>query len=177
MAQRPVKPRGAPARLPNSETGRDWERIKDRTRTVNSPAPGSRDTLGEIKKDFLEIQIVTNQLLQTVRSQPGLNFKYISHTAGKIKTLAGRLDSNLGLRESERAEQRADYEFSETALKSSLSSLHRLVRSFVENPIFKEKNVFDVQETKRAKQDVKRIIAVSDQIKETAKKLNKNAGK
>ena len=177
-AQRPVKPRGVPQSVPAPiETDREWERISSRTTIVNSPAPDGRETLREIRKDFLKIQILTNELIRAVGSKPQLEYKYISDTAGKIRTLAERLDSNLALGKPEGAGPRAEFEFSETALKSSLRSLHRLVRSFVENPIFKERNVFDIQETKRAKQDVAGIIAVSEQVKKIARKLNKNAGR
>ena len=164
-----------PAPVPRSmENDADWERMNSRTKTVNSSTSDGREALGDIRKDFVQIQLLTNELIKSVVFKHEIEYKRIAETAGKIKTLAGRLDSNLALGKSKGAEPRTEYEFNDAALESSLRSLHRFVRSFVENPIFKEKNVVDVQATKKAKQDVDSIIAVSEQVKKIARRLNKD---
>jgi len=132
----------------------------------------------QIKKDFQEIQVLNDELLRQVSSNPAFDYKQISEAASRIKTLAGRLDSNLVLGKSESGRApRPEYEFSEAALRSSLLALYDLVGRFVENPIFRERGVFDIQETKKAKEDVDDIIALSDQIKKIAKRLRKDASK
>ena len=179
MAQQPPTPHGVPPPLPNTpETERDWERTNPRkTRRVDNRTPTGRATLGEIKKDFLKIQIVNNELLQSVTSNNSLDYKYIADAASKIKTLAGRLNSNFALGKSQTEDHPPEYEFSQEVLKASLFSLHSLVVRFVDNPIFRERGVFDIQQTKKAKQDVDSIITLTEQIKTIAKRLSKEVSK
>lgn len=167
-------PRRNPPDYPDLDTSRDAAR---RAKRDDAPAPDRRLILVQIKKDFQQIQAFNEDLGQLLAANTPLDYKYVSDTASKIRSLAGRLDSNLVLGESESKPSRPAYEFSEAVLRSSLCSLHDLVISFVENPIFRERGVFDIQETKRAKGDVDEIIALSDQIKKIAKKLRKDAGK
>jgi hypothetical protein len=178
-AQQPRTPHGVPPPLPNTpDTERNWERINSRkTRRVDSSAPTGRATLGEIKKDFLQIQIVNNELLQSVTSNNSLDYRYIADAASKIKTLAGRLNSNFALGKPQIEEHPPEYESSQVMLKASLSSLHSLVVRFVGNPIFRERGVFDIQQTKKAKQDVDSIITLTEQIKTITKRLSKEASK
>lgn len=179
MAQE-VSPRGIspPRRNTPDYPERDFERESARkVRRVDVAAPDRRLTLIQIKKDFLQIQVLNSELGQELGSNRALDYKHIFDTASKIKTLAGRLDSNLVLGKSEGKEPRPEYEFSEAVLRTSLLSLGDLVVRFVENPIFRESGVFDIHETKKAKQDVDSIIALSDQIKRIAKKLSKETSK
>ena len=175
-----VNPRGIPPPRRNTPDYPDREAEREAARRVrrdDAPAPDRRLVLVQIKKDFQQIQVVNDDLGQLLAANTALDYKYVSDTASKIRSLAGRLNSNLVLGESENKPARPEYEFSEAVLRSSLFSLHDLVISFVENPIFKERGVFDIQETKRAKGDVDEIIVLSDQIKKIAKKLKKDAGK
>ena len=178
-AQQPPTPHGVPPPLPNTpDTERDWERTNTRKmRRIDNRTPTGRATLGEIKKDFVKIQLVNNELLQSVTSNNSLDYKYIADAAAKIKTLAGRLNSNFALGKSQTEDHPPEYEFSQEVLKSSLFSLHSLVVRFVDNPIFRERGVFDIQQTKKAKQDVDSIITLTEQIKTIAKRLSKGTSK
>ena len=178
-AQQPPTPHGVPPPLPNTpDTERDWERTNSRKmRRIDNRTPTGRATLGEIKKDFLKIQIVNNELLQSVTSNNSLDYKYIADAASKIKTLAGRLNSNFALGKSQTEDHPPEYELSQEVLKGSLFSLHSLVVRFVDNPIFRERGVFDIQHTKKAKQDVDGIITLTEQIKTIAKRLSKEPSK
>ena len=175
-----VNPRGIPPPRRNTPDypERNLEReASRRVGRVNIPAPDRRLILAQIKKDFLQIQVVNDELGQQLTANGGLDYKHISDAAGKIKTLAGRLDSNLVLGKSEGKEPHPEYEFSEAGLRSLALSLHVLVVRFVENPIFRERGVFDIQETKKAKEDVDSIIALSRQTKRIAKQLRKETSK
>lgn len=171
-----VNPRGiSPPRRntpdnPEREANRDASRRADR---IDSPSLDRRLTLIQIKKDFHQIQAVNDEL-QRITSNATLDYKRISDAASKIRALAGRLNSNLALGKSESKEARPQYEFNAMVLRSSLFSLHDLVVRFVENPIFRERDVFDIPETKRAKGDMDDIIFLSKQIKKIAKRLREN---
>jgi hypothetical protein len=175
-----VNPRGVPPPRRNTPDNPDREAESEAARKVrrdDAPRPDRRAILAQIKKDFQQIQVVNEDLSQQLAAGGPLDYKHVSDSASKIRSLADRLDSNLVLGESENKGSRPEYDFSEAALRSSLVTLHDLVISFVENRIFRERGVFDIQETKRAKGDVDEIIALSDQIKKIAKKLRKDAGK
>jgi len=179
MAQE-VNPRGVPPPRRNTPDYPEFEKDRDAARkakSVDSPAPDKRLVIIQIKKDFQQIQVVNDGLQQGLTSNRALDYKHIADAASKIKTLAGRLDSNLVLGKSETRKPHPEYEFSEAVLRTSLLSLHDSVVRFVENPIFTESGVFDIQQTKKAKQDVDSIIILSDQIKRIAKKLGKDTSK
>lgn len=171
-----VDPRGVPPPRRNTPEypERDYSR---KVRRIDNAAPGKRLILLQIKKDFEQIQVLNDELGQQLTSNRPLDYKHISDAASKIKSLAGRLDSNLVLGKPESKEPRPEFQFSETVLRSSLLSLHGLVISFVESPIFRETGVFDINETRKAKHDVDSIIVVSDQIKTIAKRLRKDANR
>jgi len=175
-----VNPRGIPPPQRNTPDYPDREADRDKARKANRvdvAPPDRRLILIQIKKDFQQLQVVNAELEQRLSSSGLLDYKYISEAAAKIKTLAERLDSNLVLGESESKESRPEYEVSEAVLRSSLLSLHDLVITFVENPIFRESGVFDIPETKKAKADMNGILVLSDQVKKIAKRLRKDAGR
>ena len=178
FAQQPPTPHGVPPPLPNTP---DTPRVRDTTprikRGADRPARNGLATWGEIRKDYLKIQILNLELMESVAANPALHYKYISDKASKIKTLAGRLNSNLALGKSQTEERPPEFDFNDELLRSSLLTLHRLVIRFVDNPIFRERGVFDIPQTKKAKQDVDGIMALSDQIKMIAKRLGKSAAK
>lgn len=167
VAQQPPPPRGVPPPLPNTpDTERNWERINARSsKKYDARAPTGKPVLGDIRKDFNELQAVANNLHFSLASQGTLNHKYIGDAASRIRTLAIRLNANLALGKPQVEAAPPDPEYSDEILRTSLVSLHRLVARFVDNPIFRERGILDIPQTKRAKQDVDGIVAVSEQIK------------
>lgn len=167
VAQETATPRGVRPPLPNTpDAERGWERTTDRKQKKwGARAPSGRPVLGDIRKDFAEIQSLNNQLIFATAAPNLLNYKYISDSVGRMKTLAVRLNSNLGLGRSQVEVETPEIEYSDSVLRASLISLHRFVAKFVDNPIFKERGVFDITENRKAKQDVDGIISLSDHIK------------
>ena len=173
MGQR-VNPHGIPPPPRNTPDypERESERANSRRlRRVSVGAPDRRLVLLQIKKDFQELLLRNEELGQQVTSNRAFDYKHVSDTASRIKSLAGRLDSNLALGKPENKEPIPEFEFSDAGLPSSLVSLHGRIVSFVENPVFREAGVFDIRETSRAKADVDAIIVLGGQIKRIAKKL------
>jgi hypothetical protein len=152
----------------------DWERVSI-PRLVISP-PDRQSIILQTKSDFRQLQLINYEQLQSINSQPALDYKYISDRASKIKKLAHRLNSNLAFGKLESEGSTAVPECSDEHLKASLISLNRHVYNFVHNPIFREKGVFNIPETKRAREDVDRIIVTSEQTKAIAQKLKKQRG-
>lgn len=172
-AQQPANPRGMPPPLPNTpDSERNWERINDRRpRKWGARTPSGRPVLGDVRKDFVEIQNVTSELLSSITSQSSLNYKYVSDSASRIRTLAGRLNSNLALGKPQIEGEPPEVEYTDALLRASIFSLNRFVTRFVDNPIFKERGVFDIEQNRKAKQDIDGIISLSDHIKRITRRM------
>jgi len=132
--------------------------------------------VAQIREDFVRIQIVNNDLAQAVSRRGGLDLKVIANQASEIKKRAGRLKENLVLPEIEEVFERSRPEEAGAEagqLKSSLHTLDRLILEFVNNPIFKEAHIVDVQLSAKARRDLEDIIEVSDRVKKSSEKLKK----
>ncbi len=175
MAQEPPSPRGVRPPLPNTpDTERSGVRVGTRdSKRFDAKTPSGRSRLGDVRKDFVAIQTVNDELRTTVAAQPSLDYRYISNAAGRIKTLAIRLNSNLALGKPQVEGVMPELQYNEEMLRASLFSLHRLVVRFVDNPIFKEPGVLNIPQTKRAKQDVDGIMSLSDHIRRITQQLSR----
>ncbi|HEX8145112.1 MAG TPA: hypothetical protein VF553_21280 [Pyrinomonadaceae bacterium] len=152
------------------------EESANRPRTVRREP---RLALMQIREDFRRIQIVNNDLSQAASSASTLDLKFVARSASEIKKLAKRLKDNLVLPKPENASEPARAEVGAEAeqLKSSLSVLRGLIDGFVSNPVFKEPNVIDAQNSFKARRDLEEIIALSDQVKKSSEKMEKLARK
>lgn len=141
--------------------------------------------IAQMREDFVRIQVVNYELADVVRhgsSSSGggtLDLKLIAKSVAEIKKRARRLKDNMALPETGNVFERPQMEVGPEAgqLKSSLSVLNKLIIGFVNNPMFKEANVVDVQLSVKAKHDLEDIIEISEQIKKSSEKLNKIARK
>jgi hypothetical protein len=176
VAQQPPSPRGVPPPLPvTPDSERTGVRLGSKpNKRFDAKTPNGRNRLGDVRKDFAAIQVVNNELRVSVTAQAALDYKYISSAAGKIRMLANRLNSNLALGKPQVEGEPVDLEYNDARLRSSLFYLHRLVARFVDNPIFREPNVLDIPQTKRAKQDVDGIMSLTDQIRRITQQLSKD---
>lgn len=141
-----------------------------------------RLNIAQIREDFVRIQVVNYELVDEVRRGDGagaLDLKLVAKSVAEIRKLARRLKDNMALPETENVFERPQMEVGPEVvqLKSSLSVLKKLIIGFVNNPIFKEANVVDVQLSAKAKHDLEDIIELSEQIKKSSEKLNKLAAR
>jgi hypothetical protein len=132
----------------------------------------------QLSEDFTRIQVVNNELVVAAgRSEP-LDLKFVAKSASEIRKLAERLRDNLALPELDKAHKPTMEDITETdQLRSSLSTLGKLIAGFAHNPVFKETNVVDAQLSAKARRDIEEIIELSGQIKKSSEKLNKAAQK
>ena len=134
-----------------------------------------RLVLAQIKEDFLQVQVVNDELRNS--AQPGsLNFKVISKSAAEITRRAERLKENLMLpkveRESGPAPSKAELEIAQ--LNLSILALHKAIGNFVENPVFEKLGVVDAKLSARASRDLEQIILVSKQVKKNSEELGRD---
>ena len=63
------------------------------------------------------------------------------------------------------------------ALRSAVASLDALVNAFAWNPIFKQPNVVNLEQSAKAARDLEGVISLSDRINQSAAELSKLAKK
>jgi len=131
----------------------------------------------QVQEDFRRLQIVNNEMMQTVFVAKSLDYRLILTSTEEIKRRALRLRQNLMLPRISRNEE--DQKFHEASgyqqLKASLLLLDRSIMSFVTNPLFKLPNVIDPKLAETATVDLGSIIKFSDAVRKDAGKLSKSA--
>ena len=154
----------------------DMEIIENALRKNNGRHSGRYPplVLEQIRDDFLRIQVVDRRLAQATSSNEKLDVGLVAKSTAEIKKRATRLKKNLALPELEAESARRpnpDVQLEPERLRASLAMLSSLIDRFVSNPIFKESKLVDTQLSAQALQDLKTIIATSDEIKRTSEKL------
>lgn len=145
--------------------------------------PGSRAgvdrrmMLVKIREDFLQLQII-NDDLQKWTSRPGsLDLTPVAKGASEITKRSERLRDNLSLPAIAKASElpAAKPEAGMEQLRSSLRELSRAIHGFVANPIFERSRVVDANLSAQARRDLEEIIRISKQVKRNTQQL-KRAG-
>ena|SRR2546421_4487545 len=128
-----------------------------------------RIIVAQIKEDFLQIQIINDDLkLQTA-------MKSVARSAAEINRRASRLKDNLSLPEASAisAPRAAPADNSPDQLRSLLSSLRNSINGFVENPVFESAKVIDARLSAQAGRDLRQIIELSKRIRKSSERLSR----
>ncbi len=121
----------------------------------------------QIREDFTRLQVVNNEMMQTVFVKKNVDRKLIAATTAEINKRAARLSENLVLpRLDDKAKnQKRDDAGNDSGLQAGLLKLDRCIMSFISNPLFKQPNVVDAQLALKARRDLDLIIRLSKQLK------------
>lgn len=169
----------AQGRLPSTMSERN-RNLMDRETQITLLERGAKETakrepqllLQEINEDFARLQVVNNEVKLKASANPVLDFKYVSDAASEIKKRSSRLRTNLVFPESSNTDKREKTPPTE-GLKSRLTTLDRLIRSFVTNPVFTDVGVINAELAAKARGDLDEIVDLSDKVKKHAAKLSK----
>jgi len=164
----------------NAELLREME-IKRREGAINAPraeTPPIAARCGRCKEDFRRLQLTNNEMMRTIFSDKlsdSIDYQHVSKATTEIKKRASRLKSELHLPEPERAEERPEIKgiSNDAQLKASLLALDKLIIGFVTNPIFRSLGTLDTRQGIKVRQDLVRIIELSQSIKLSAEKMEK----
>ena len=123
----------------------------------------------QIREDFTRLQVINNEMMQTVFVNRDIDRKLIVKTTSEINKRASRLSENLVLpRIDEKASvQKADDTRNDRSLEARLLELDHCIMSFIENPLFKQPNVVDSQNASKARSDLNLIVRLSKELKTT----------
>lgn len=133
----------------------------------------NRLALNQIAEDFQRIQSVNNRLLSTTIPAPALDHGSIMKSLGDIRTSANRLKTNLALGalpDKETKSKRRNAKDAD-AVKANLLSLDKYITSFVDNQIFKNPDVVNVEQARKARQDLETIIELAEFISKDVERL------
>ena len=137
--------------------------------------------LAEIAEDFKRIQLINNKMMGTTMSAAAPDYGRIAETTSEIRRRAIRIGKNLQLRkgDAEEAAKGSAHKQAQDAaqMKAALLSLDTCIMSFVQNPIFRNPDVIDVEQAAKARRDLEKIIGRSHLISKDAEKLRKSTEK
>jgi hypothetical protein len=134
---------------------------------------GVRVAIEEVRKDFLRVQVLRNELAKHVLSDAPLDYKLVAKKTEEIHKRAHRLKTYMipyaeeAAAGAEEPEERLDA----AKMKGALVTLCRSIDSFSENPMFEMPEVVDVQDSARAGGDLQTIIRLSEEIRKEADRL------
>jgi len=110
----------------------------------------------QIREDFTRIQLINNEMMQTVFVQKNIDKKLIAATSAEINKRATRLKENLVLPrvDEKSSDQKPESVANYSQLQARLLALDTSITSFVANPLFKEPKVIDQLLAVKARRDL-----------------------
>lgn len=127
----------------------------------------------QTKQDFKRIQIIRNEMVDTLLANKPPDYKLISDESGEINKRALRLKTFLMPPDVEEKEKNKteQTELESAEMKGALVKLCNLIYSFTENPVLKNLSTVDVQQSAKAGRDLQSIIELSANVKRSAERL------
>lgn len=158
-------------------------RMHEMEREAAKPRTREEETLAlaEVAEDFKRIQLINNRMMGATMSAAAPDYGSIAGTTGEIRKRAIRIRKNLQLPnvDAEEAAKESEHKRAQDAaqMKAALLSLDTCIMSFIQNPIFRNPDVIDVEQAAKARRDLERIIGRSHLISKDAEKLRKSPEK
>ena len=150
------------------------------SRDMKKAAPASKEDrerqFREIKEDFERIQNSQSEIVDGYTKAKTVDYEKISENAEKIHVGAKRLMENLfGPVEQKKGEKKVEKLAAPmpTDVKALIVDLDNAIGAFTANAMFTNPQVVNVEENKKAKAELEKIIAVSAVLKKESDKLKK----
>jgi hypothetical protein len=153
---------------------RNLEKLKDAPPGMRHD---TRPAYTDVEQDFEQLQLVNYTLAGAAAEGIALDYDLIKKHAAEVSKRASRLKTYLSLPAVEGSKTQvkaADMQTPE-GLRTAVASLDALVNSFAWNPVFRQSNVVDLEQSSRASRDLAGIISLSEQIRRNAAELFKSA--
>ncbi len=144
---------------------RDLERLKAEP---DSKARDTRPAYTDVEQDFEQLQLVNFSLAGAAVGGSALDYESIRKQAAEMGKRASRLKGYLSLPKVEGARGKPDETLTPEGLKSAVASLDALVKSFAWNPVFRQPDVVDLEQSTKASRDLAGIISLSERIRRCA---------
>lgn len=183
-APRPVSPDGLtrPEEVYRPPSLRERQaKMDEMVREAARPRTPKEEKLAleEIAEDFKHVQLINNRMMGATMSAAAPDYGSIAETTGEIRKRAIRIRKNLQLPKLDPAEATKDSEYMQAInaaqMKTALLSLDTWIMNFIQNPIFMNPDVINVENARKARRDLEKIIDRSQLIRKDAEKLKKSA--
>jgi hypothetical protein len=151
---------------------RNLERLKD---APPERGPDMRPVYEAVEQDFEQLQLVNYSLATASKQGAALDYEVIKRHSGEVKKRASRLKSYLVMPDWRQTLPPLKIVETQTpeALRSAVASLDALVNAFAWNPIFKQPNVVNLEQSVKAARDLDGIVSLSERINKSAAELSK----
>jgi hypothetical protein len=132
--------------------------------------------MAEINEDFGRLRVISDEMKLATKATAAPDYKLISDSSVEIKKRATRLKANIVFPPPPKDEKRQKIDPGDE-FQPLFAMMDKLLTSFLTNPIFTDTGGLDVQLANRARYDLEDIIKLSDKLRKSADKMQKNAGK
>jgi hypothetical protein len=177
---RPSRPNPeATRRTINDETFRE---LMNRERESKIPGKDNSEAtrawlLKQTVDDFRTLQNINNKMMADVFAKEAIDYNGTSAAIAQINTRATRLKNNLALPNLKDVKKKDVTASGAKEFKSALLVMDRSIMSFVNNQIFQQPNVMQLETATRASQDLADVIALSATLKKIADNLKSSRPK
>ena len=133
----------------------------------------SQVVLSQVQDDFTMLQLVDNDLAETVAHSGALDLAFVAKSLVEISKRAERLMNNLTQAKSSKSSKlpNPDTLADREQLKQSLLAMDKVVGDFAHNPVFKEASHDDAKLGAQALRDLEQIIVLCDQARKNTEKF------
>lgn len=161
----------------NNRSMDEYDRTLNRMKNdAKAASERRRNLFPQINEDFQRIQVIHNEIVRMLQPDKSLNYDRLADLTGDMKKRGARLRENLALPEPEKTDAHRSHTeaIDESHIKKTIADLHDVVVGFVANPLFKNLGVVDAKAIDVAREHLKSIIDLSEEIKREAKLLGKS---
>jgi hypothetical protein len=171
---RAQSPRTLPQNVP--QVGDPDRQVRSQEIEAERPKRDPQLIMAEVNEDFSRLRALDDEMKLVLKTGGAPDYKHIAESSVEIKKRAARLKANIVFPPPPKDEkrQRAD---PGDEFQLLMATMDRLLTSFLTNPIFSDTGSLDTQLANKARYDLEDIIRLSDKLRKSADKMQKNAGK
>jgi len=160
-------------RIINNDTWRELMKVDREARPEANPVV-DKERLANIKQmkdDFKAIQEVNNKMMAEAWSHEQVDYARATLMIGDINEKATRLKDIMALPEAEKVPDPHLAASNNQEFKKALLVMDRSLMNFVNNPIFRERNVMEIGLAAQASTDLEKVIKLSSSLRKIAARL------
>jgi hypothetical protein len=145
-------------------------------RRDGSAESGNNRLSKQLIEDFDRLWQINTESIAPLSGAKSVDPKKLSQAATEIKQRATRIKNTLALSPEDKKSEKIRYEAEASKLGSMLAELNRLIKSFIENPVFRVNSPNEAELRTAAGHDLETIINLSETVNKVAKSLSKSTG-
>jgi hypothetical protein len=153
----------------------DLEMLSTVGRRDRSAESSNKRVAAQLIEDFDRLWQINTETIAPLSAAGSVDYKKLSQASAEIKQRAMRIKHTIALPLEEKKGEKVRYEADVTKLGSMLPELDRVMKSFIENPVFRVNSPNDAELRSAAGHDLEAIINLSETVNKVAKSLSKSS--